>query len=141
MNETKDVIIKIVSSQDNGEFKESGELTVVGKMRHEKNQSIIEYTEQSEEMGNEDMILTVKDGKEVRIIRRGAFSSEMTVEQNVRHHTFYYTPYGELSMGIYGNQVDWFRNGKKSVLKMKYTLSLSHSYTTENTMNIYIEEK
>ena len=44
-------------------------------------------------------------------------------------------------MGIYGNSVTWFRNGRKSVLKMKYTLDFNNGYISENSMNIYIEEK
>ena len=57
------------------------------------------------------------------------------------YHTYYKTPYGEFTMGIYGNDVNWFRNGKNSVLKLKYTLDFNNGYVSENSMNIYIEEK
>ena len=73
--------------------------------------------------------------------RNGQFSSEMMVEKNSRHLTFYRTPYGELTMGIYGNQVEWSRDEKGAVLKMRYSLDFNNGLISENTMIIYIEEK
>ena len=65
----------------------------------------------------------------------------MMVEKNTRHHTFYRTPYGELTMGIYGNQVEWSKDDNGGVLKMKYSLDFNNGFVSENTMKIYIEEK
>lgn len=137
----KDAIIKIVSMQSTENGNESGEMSVVGTVMHENDESIIEYIENNPETGLENTKITVTDGSAVSIVREGAFSSEMTVEKSRRHHTFYKTPYGEFIMGIYGNQVNWFRNGAKSVLKMKYTLDFNNGFASENSMNIYIEEK
>lgn len=137
----KDAIIKIVSMQSTENGNESGEMSVVGTVMHENGESIIEYIENNPETGLENTKITVTDGSAVSIVREGAFSSEMTVEKSRRHHTFYKTPYGEFIMGIYGNQVNWFRNGAKSVLKMKYTLDFNNGFASENSMNIYIEEK
>ncbi len=120
---------------------ESGEMTVVGTISHSDGNSVIEYTEENVETGPEETTITVTDGKIVSIVRRGSFSSEMMIEKNNRHHTFYKTPYGEFTMGIYGNEVNWFRNGKSSTLKMKYTLDFNNGFASENSMNIYIEEK
>ncbi len=138
----KDAIIKIISTQRDGEGgSESAEMTVTGTVTHNGSESVIEYTEESEDAVAERTSVTVTDGKTVSIVREGEFSSEMSVERNRRHHTFYKTPYGEFTMGIYGNSVTWFRNGRKSVLKMKYTLDFNNGYISENSMNIYIEEK
>lgn len=137
----KDAIIKIVSSQRTEEGTDTGEMAVVGTISHSDAQSKIEYIERSEEMGDETMIITILDPETVSIVRHGKFSSEMTIQKNVRHTTFYKTPYGEFTMGIYGRNVSWFRNGKKSVLKMSYTLDFNNGFMSENSMNIYIEEK
>lgn len=136
-----DAIIKIVSMQTTENGDNNGEMTVVGKITHENGKSIIEYVEENEETGKEETTITVTDGTVVSIMRIGSFSSEMSVEKNVRHITFYRTPYGELTMGVYGNAVNWFRNGKNSVLKMKYSLDFNNGLVSENSMNIYIEEK
>lgn len=137
----KDAIIKIVSMQSTENGTESGEMSVVGTVEHENGESTIRYVENNPDLGLENTIITVTDGTSVSIIREGSFSSEMTVEKNRRHHTFYKTPYGEFTMGIYGNNVNWFRNGAKSVLKMKYTLDFNNGFASENSMNIYIDEK
>lgn len=137
----KDAIIKIVSMQRTENGNDSGEMTVVGTVSHENGNSIIEYVEENPETGREETSITITDGTMVSIVRHGAFSSEMMVEKNNRHHTFYKTPFGEFTMGIYGNDVNWFRNGKSSVLKMKYTLDFNNGFASENSMNIYIEEK
>lgn len=137
----KDAIIKIVSMQSTENGTESGEMSVVGTVEHENGKSVINYIENNAETGPENTSITIFDGSSVSIVREGSFSSEMTVEKNHRHHTFYKTPFGEFTMGIYGNNVNWFRNGAKSVLKMKYTLDFNNGFASENTMNIYIDEK
>lgn len=137
----KDAIIKIVSVRNvDGEL-DTYEMSVTGTISHNGTQSIIEYFENDEETGPQQTTVTVFDDSTVGIIRQGAFGSEMTVEKGVRHQTFYKTPYGEMTMGIYGSQVNWFRNGIKSVLKMKYSLDFNNGLVSENSMNIYIEEK
>ena len=137
----KDAVIRIVSIQrtDNGD--NSGEMTVTGTVTYENDKTVIEYIENNEEMGPEETTITVFNNNTVSIVRKGQFSSEMTVEKNTRHHTFYITPYGEMTMGIYGNQVDWSRVDNGGILKMKYSLDFNNGFVSENTMNIYIEEK
>lgn len=119
----------------------SGEMTVAGTVSYENDKVIIEYIENNEETGAEETTVTVSDDNIVSIVRKGQFSSEMMVEKNVRHHTFYRTPYGELTMGIYGNQVDWSKDENGGILRMKYSLDFNNGFVSENTMKIYIEEK
>lgn len=119
----------------------SGEMTVVGTVTYGDEENIIEYIENNEETGPEETTITVFQNDTVSIVRRGQFSSEMMVEKNARHHTFYVTPYGELTMGIYGNQVEWSKDDNGATLKMKYSLDFNNGFVSENTMKIYIEEK
>ena len=137
----KEAVIRIVSMQrtENGDNK--GEMTVSGTLALEDDKSIIEYIENNEETGPEETTITVFGNDTVSIIRHGQFSSEMMIEKNTRHHTLYSTPYGELTMGIYGNQVDWSADERGGVLKMRYSLDFNNGFVSENTMIIYIEEK
>lgn len=137
----KDAIIKIVSIRTTENGDDNFEMTVVGSVIHDGEKSVIEYVEENEETGREETTITIIDSTTVNIMRVGQFSSEMSIEKNKRHLTFYRTPYGELTMGVYGNYVNWFRNGKNSVLKMKYSLDFNNDMVSENSMNIYIEEK
>ncbi len=137
----KETVIKIVSMQRTENGDHSGEMTVTGTLACEKDKAIIEYIENNEETGPEETTITVYENNTVSIVRKGQFSSEMMVEKNARHHTFYRTPYGELTMGIYGNQVEWSKDDNGGILKMKYSLDFNNGFVSENTMNIYIEEK
>lgn len=137
----KDAVIRIVSKQKTENGDNTGEMSVTGTLTCEEDKSIIEYIENNEETGPEETTITVFGNDTVSIVRSGQFSSEMMVEKNTRHHTFYRTPYGELTMGIYGNQVDWSRDDNGGVLKMRYTLDFNNGFVSENTMIIYIEEK
>ncbi len=137
----KEAVIRIVSMQRTENGDNSGEMTVSGTLTCEKNQATIEYIENNEETGPEETTITVYENNTVSIVRKGQFSSEMMVEKNVRHHTFYRTPYGELTMGIYGSQVEWSKDANGGILKMKYSLDFNNGFVSENTMNIYIEEK
>ena len=137
----KDAVIRIVSKQRTENGDNTSEMSVVGTVTYEDDKSIIEYIENNEETGAEDTAITVFNNDTVSIVRNGQFSSEMMVEKNSRHLTFYRTPYGELTMGIYGNQVEWSRDDKGATLKMRYSLDFNNGLISENTMIIYIEEK
>ena len=137
----KDAVIRIVSKQRTENGDNTSEMSVVGTVTYDDDKSIIEYIENNEETGAEDTAITVFANDTVSIVRNGQFSSEMMVEKNNRHLTFYRTPYGELTMGIYGNQVEWSRDDKGAVLKMRYSLDFNNGLISENTMIIYIEEK
>ena len=137
----KDAVIRIVSMQRTENGDNVGEMTVVGTVTYGDEENIIEYIENNEETGPEETTITVFKNDTVSIVRRGQFSSEMMVEKNARHHTFYVTPYGELTMGIYGNQVEWSKDDNGATLKMKYSLDFNNGFVSENTMKIYIEEK
>ena len=126
---------KIVNTDNLEEFLNPFELTQNPYMDGDSN------VENNEETGPEETTITVFENDTVSIVRHGQFSSEMMVEKNVRHHTFYSTPYGELTMGIYGSQVEWSKDDKGGVLKMKYSLDFNNGFVSENTMKIYIEEK
>ncbi len=134
-------VIKIVSKQRTENGDHAGEMSVLGCITYDGNKNIIEYIENNEETGPEETTITVFENSIVSIVRNGQFSSEMMVEKGKRHHTFYKTPYGELTMGIYGNQVDFSRDENGAVLKMRYSLDFNNGFVSENTMIIYIEEK
>lgn len=137
----KDAVIRIVSMQRTENGNNAGEMTIAGTISYGNEKVLIEYIENNEETGPEEATITVFENNIVSIVRKGQFSSEMMVEKSVRHHTFYSTPYGELTMGIYGNQVEWLKDDKGGVLKMKYSLDFNNGFVSENTMKIYIEEK
>lgn len=137
----KDAVIRIVSMQRTENGNNAGEMTIAGTISYGNEKVLIEYIENNEETGPEEATITVFENNIVSIVRKGQFSSEMMVEKSVRHHTFYSTPYGELTMGIYGNQIEWLKDDKGGVLKMKYSLDFNNGFVSENTMKIYIEEK
>lgn len=134
-------VIRILSKQRTENGDNAGEMSVLGRVTYEENKNIIEYIENNEETGPEETTITVFQNDIVSIVRNGQFSSEMMVEKGKRHHTFYKTPYGELTMGIYGNQVEWSRDETGAVLKMRYSLDFNNGFVSENTMIVYIEEK
>ena len=135
------VVIRIVSLQRTENGDNSSEMSVVGTLLYEDEKAIIEYIENNEETGPEETTITVSNNNTVSIVRNGQFSSEMMVEKGKRHLTFYRTPYGELTMGIYGTNVDFSKDEKGATLKLKYELDFNNGFVSENTMKIYIEEK
>lgn len=137
----RDAIIRIVSLQRTENGDNSSEMSVVGTLLLEDEKTTIEYVENNEETGPEETTITVSGNDTVSIIRNGQFSSEMTVEKGKRHLTFYRTPYGELTMGIYGTNVEFEKDEKGATLKLKYDLDFNNGFVSENTMKIYIEEK
>lgn len=137
----KDVLIDIASSQTVDGNKDKMEVSVTGTLIYDDDGYRIEYTEYDGEMQGTSTSVSVSGTDCVSILRVGAYSSEMMLENEKRHSCLYSTPYGELTMGLYTKKIksDMTYNG--GILEMSYTIDFSMGQVTENTMKITVSER
>ncbi len=74
------------------------------------------------------------------ILRSGDRGSLLVVEKDKKHHCQYFTPYGELSIGIYANAIENNLTADGGSLYLKYTVDANSSYISDNEVIIEISE-
>ncbi|MCR4593617.1 MAG: DUF1934 domain-containing protein [Clostridiales bacterium] len=136
---TKDVLIKVLSTQSLDGESDTVELNVRGQMIDEENEIRLVYCEDLEDFGHEDTEIIVKDDS-VLIIRKGSMSSEMLLRQGERNTTFYSTPYGDFTIGLYSSRVSVTGKNYPERICLSYTLDFNNGFVSDNNLDIYIEE-
>ncbi len=78
-------------------------------------------------------------GNEMATIQRsGESGSLLVVEKDKKHHCRYFTPFGELSIGIYANAIENNLTADGGSLYLKYTVDANSSYISDNEVMIQI---
>jgi len=136
----QDVSMKLVSSQSDGDKKESTEL--LSRAIYEKTPSGYKLTyDESEATGYEGSTTTIElfEGKKVVMCRTGSVSSNLIVELGTKHHCVYGTPYGEFMVGVNAKSIDSELDEKGGKLDFKYVIDVNSSYVGD--FDVYIEVK
>lgn len=136
----QDVSIKLVSSQSDGDKKESVEL--LSRATYEKTDSGYKLTyDESEATGFDGSTTTIElfEGKKVVMSRRGSVFSNLILELGKKHHCIYGTPYGEFMIGVNANYIrsNLDENGGK--LDFKYVIDVNSSYVGDFDISIEIK--
>lgn len=136
----KDVSIKLISSQSDGENREQTELISEGKYEKLPDGYKISY-EESEATGYEGSTtaLSVLDGKKVIMERSGAVSSNLIVEMGKKHHCVYGTPYGDFMVGVNATSVISTLNDDGGKLDFKYVVDINSSYAGDFEISIEVK--
>ena len=132
--------MKLVSSQSDGEQKESTEL--LSRAVYEKTNSGYKLTyDESEATGYKGSTTTIElfDGKKVVMSRSGSVSSNLIVELGKKHHCVYGTPYGDFMVGVNANYIhsDLGDNGGK--LDFRYVIDVNSSYVGDFDISIEVK--
>lgn len=132
------VTIKDTHEQDGESF--TAEFTSACEYLKDGENCTISYTEKGGELDGSVVTIRVCDTKTVEITRFGEYSTRLTVEKGRRHTCIYDTPLGELSMGVYADEVspEIYENG--ALLRLKYTLDFNSGLVSVNTMKITVKE-
>ena len=95
--------------------------------------------EESDGIGDEScsVKITVTD-KAVLIERSGPAAASLTIEEGVKHHCVYGTPYGEFTMGINAYEVESQLSDEGGKLKLRYSIDVNSDFISENEMHITI---
>lgn len=85
-------------------------------------------------------LLKVEDDRMVTMQRTGGLRSRLTVEKGQRHMSHYDTGYGELLVGVFGEQIQSRISDTGGSLYMRYTIDVNHSLVSRNQVEINIKE-
>ena len=136
----KEISIKLVSRQSDGNSKEETELLSTGLYESTENGYRISY-EESEATGFEGSVTTLEtEGcRKVTMTRTGEVESNLVVEMGTKQHCVYGTPYGDFMIGITAKSIksDLDDNGGK--LFFHYVIDVNSSYIGDFEIAIEIK--
>lgn len=85
-------------------------------------------------------MVKVEQDRMVTMQRTGGLRSRLTVEKGQRHMSHYDTGYGELMVGVFGEQIENQIGSAGGRLYMRYTIDVNHSLVSRNQVEINIKE-
>lgn len=85
-------------------------------------------------------MLKIEKNNRVTMQRMGGLRSRLTVEKGQRHMSHYDTGYGELMVGVFGEQIQSQIGSKGGRLYMRYTIDVNHSLVSHNQVEIFVKE-
>lgn len=132
----KRVLVTITDSHRTSDEDYSLELTTAGTYRQTDGGFSLTYDEVGESLqGCKTQLVFSCDGT-IAMHRTGQYSTDMIFERQHRHTNFYSTPYGELMMGIYSNDVSYEPAENGGRLHLEYTVDINSDLASENKLDI-----
>ncbi len=138
----KKVLIKVKGVQGIDGDNNVIELVTEGTLRRFENEYTITYTEEQTVEGSKTKtVLTVQSDNTVVLERRGDLNSRLVITKGERNNCLYAMPQGTLSLGIYGKEVKSNLTESGGTVKMVYTIDANLEPISENTVEIFVEER
>lgn len=135
----KDVTIKIKSTQGLGEEKSVIEFSAEGTLEAKDGKFVISYFDDTILDGASiKTLLTAVGDKSISLEREGEINSKLLIEKGVRNNCFYSVPEGNLTLGIYGKEIENRLTASGGNIKMIYTLDADMHPISENEVQISI---
>lgn len=139
---TKEVIITIRGLQNGPETDgEPIEMIVTGEYfyKNEKHYILYEEVMEGESQVTKNRIRISKG--QMELTKHGVVNVNMTFEENVKHITQYYTPYGSLSMGIEGKKVEIKESEHEMDISVEYGMEMNGEFVADCDISINVKSK
>lgn len=138
----KDVLISIKGTQGLEDNTDTVEFMTDGRFGINDGEYFISYDESAMLDSGEEVktYLYLKSDNSVIIQRSGAVKSKILIEEGKRNTSFYTTPYGNLTIGVFGEAIQHNLSVFGGEITLKYTLDTDLKLLSENTVNISVRE-
>ena len=136
-----DVVVTIKGkSFTGGREADITELCAVKKKKKSKDSVSVTY-EDSMGAGLEGVVATLEAFSNgiVTIERTGIMEHKLMVEKDKRHLCLYQTPYGNMTVGVFGEEVHNALTDKGGKIYMKYSLDINLGLLSENEIEIDVK--
>lgn len=137
----KDVIIDIKGIQGLDDETDTIEFTTDGRFGIKNGEYFISYDE-GQMLGEGTKIKTslIIKPDSVVLQRSGAVKSRMLIKKGERNTCFYSTPYCNMVIGIYGEEIKYNLSEKGGELTLKYNIDSDLKLVSKNSVDISVRE-
>ncbi len=138
----KDVIIEIRSTQTVDSETDNIEFSTEGRFGLKDGEYYISYHE-GKLFDTEDDVHThiyVKSDDSLILQRSGSVKSRMLIEKGKRNSSIYSLPYGQMTIGVFGEKLEFNLNENGGSIELWYNIDQELNLVSKNTVNITIRE-
>lgn len=136
-----DVKIKIRGNQ--GEEQDGVEVVSIGEMYERDGFVCLTYDEvvDEEETGVVQVVKNmIKINEEqVEVIKKGPTQSHMVFVPEETTYTYYSTPFGEMEISIFTDEIEKISRDNGFSLSMQYQLEMNQTFIANSSVNIAVE--
>lgn len=138
----KDVLINIKGVQGIDDESDTIEFITDGRFGIKDGDFFLSYDESGMLDGGETVKtqIHIKGEDKVVLKRSGSINSRMLIEKGVRNTAFYNTAIGNLSIGIFGENVEYKLDENGGEINLKYIIDSDLRLISRNSVNILISE-
>ncbi len=136
----KERVIRIRDRQTTPEGENGIELTAYGYLMGNADDYTLGFEEEFGDGMRSRTKITVQGQKKASILRMGDISTEITVEAGRRHSCRYSTPYGDMLIGVYAQDVYSAMSARGGQLELNYTVDCNGSLIAKKQMIIDVSD-
>ena len=137
----KERVIRIKDLQTTPEGSDGVEVTAMGYLKGTENDYTLGYEEDFGDGMKSRTRITVKGQRSASIERRGDINSDIVVETGKRHSCRYSTPYGDMMIGVYAEDVFSAMSRRGGQLELNYTVDCNGSVIAKKQMIIDVSDR
>ena len=132
-----DAVIKIKSIQREGADQSETEVITAGSFRKIKSGYELRYDE-TDATGYEGSktVLKILDGSRIEMTRSGSVSSELYIERGKKNFCLYGTPFGEVTVGVQGKNVESRMTDAGGNVSASYVIDINSSLIGDYDLEI-----
>ena len=137
----KNIVLNIKSTQEIDGQSDSTEFVSCGTYEY-RDDGVEVFYDESVALGIDHVKtkLSVKNGV-VQILRNNGDFGALLIEEGKRHQCQYYTQYGNIVIGIYGNKVENNLNSSGGNINLIYSIDVNSGLLSRNKVEIKIREE
>ncbi len=136
----KERFIKIKDLQTTPEGEDGIETTAYGYLMGNADDYTLGYEEEFGDGLKSRTKIIVRGRRSASILRVGDISSEITVETGKRHSCRYSTPYGDMMIGVYAQDIFSSMGPRGGQLELNYTVDCNGSLIARKQMVIEVSD-
>jgi len=121
---------------------ESGiSLSTLGEFRRENDNFFISYRDFNAINPKTDITsFEIESNNKVTLNRRGINNSQLVIERNQKHHSYYRTDNGDAMVGVTANSIINRLNDNGGTLSLSYSLDINLNELYQSSLEITVKE-
>ncbi len=135
----KEVEIVFSSEQDHGDSLDKSRLTAKGTLEKRDGKLILTYREPDSEMGGAVSVIEILSPEFVILKRTGSYETVFKIEKGKHHTCLYKTPFGEMEMEIFAENVSAEITERGGKISLFYSLTSNSRPLGENSLVLEVK--
>lgn len=139
---TKDVFVTLKGLQVSDQADDGTvEIVAVGEYYEKKDKKYIMYEEVVEGLEGKIKNIIKLSPTCMEVTKKGLTNTHMVFEENKKNMTYYNTPFGEFSLGIFGKEIEINESEDEMQVRVSYELDMNYEHVADCTISLGVKSR